>query len=28
MADIHEFSQGWSIGRLAEEFRMDRRTAP
>lgn len=27
MADIHEFSQGWSIGRLAEEFRMDRRTA-
>ncbi|MBV6785935.1 DUF1441 family protein [Xanthomonas campestris pv. uppalii] len=27
MADIRDFSPGWSIARLADEFGMDRRTA-
>ena len=27
MADIHEFTKGWSVARLADEFGMDRRTA-
>ena len=27
MADIREFTQGWSVARLADEFGMDRRTA-
>jgi len=27
MGDIRDFSQGWSVARLADEFGMDRRTA-
>ena len=27
MADIRNFTQGWSVARLADEFGMDRRTA-
>ncbi|PKH71840.1 terminase small subunit, partial [Stenotrophomonas sp. Betaine-02u-21] len=27
MADIRDFSPGWSVARLADEFGMDRRTA-
>jgi hypothetical protein len=27
MADIRDFTQGWSVARLADEFGMDRRTA-
>jgi hypothetical protein len=27
MADIHEFTKGWSVARLADEFGIDRRTA-